>query len=100
MLTWLTADGVRRASASELDTVRVSAGRATGTGVLIGAMIGGVALALGGAYIVGVRCDDVNGCEDDYATALAYGGAVGGGSGALVEAGMGSLVIEWKRVYP
>ena len=51
MLTWRTADGVRRASASELDTVWVSAGRATGTGALIGAMIGGVALALGGAYM-------------------------------------------------
>ena len=49
---------------------------------------------------MGGRWDDVNGCEDNYATALAYGGAVGGGSGALVEAGIGSLVIEWKRVYP
>ena len=97
-LMWRVGNGDVRTPLSELDAVWVSAGRATGQGALIGASVGGGLLALGGAFLISALCD--NGCGDDYAKMILRGGAVGGGSGALLGAGIGSLVRRWRRVYP
>ena len=99
-LVWRAHNGDRRTPLSELDAVWVSAGRATGKGALIGAAVGGGLLALGGSFILRATCDNVNGCRDEYAKVILHGGAVGGGSGALLGAGIGSLVRRWRHVYP
>ena len=97
---WRAHNGDRRTPLSELDAVWVSAGRATGKGALIGAAVGGGLLALGGAFILRATCDNVNGCRGEYAKVILLGGAAGGGSGALLGAGIGSLVRRWRHVYP
>jgi len=99
-LLWRLPDGVLGIPVAELDSVWVTAGRATGKGALIGGAVGGVAFALAGVYIGLALCNNSNGCSDAYVPVGALGGLIGAGSGGLVGAGIGSLVRRWRRVYP
>ena len=72
-------------------------GRATKTAAIVGAVAGGVV----GGYAVAVACsigradDGEIGNEDQWADCALAGAAVGGAGGALVGAGIGSLIPKW-----
>jgi hypothetical protein len=74
--------------------------RATGRGAVIGAVVGGVTLALLGGVVAGGLCDSPGGCHDDYTPVLAAGFVLGASSGAVMGAGIGWLSHRWRRRYP
>ena len=83
-----------------VDTIWRRAGRATGRGAAIGAVVGGVALA--GFAALSTPGDCAQGVEWCVGTgeAALVGGAVGIAVGALLGAGIGSRKSTWRRVYP
>ena len=75
-------------------------GRSAGTGALIGAGIGALAVGGFGVFLVEALCDTGDGCHGDRLPAALYGGAIGGAGGGLVGAAIGALVKRWVRIYP
>lgn len=74
--------------------------RSTGRGAIIGGAAGAAVVSGFFFLLVNGLCESSNGCSDDYPLALAYGVAIGGSGGALVGAGIGTLVRHWQRRYP
>ena len=91
-----TETGRRGVSLSGVDTVWVR-GRAAGTGAVVGGIAGAVGLGIFTALVVDAMCE-----TDDCETAGAglVGGLIGGAGGALLGAGIGALIPKWKRRWP
>lgn len=89
-------DAVRRIAIPAIDTLWVR-GRATTTGLIVGASVGAVLGGLAGAVGASLCESD---CSDSDTGAILVGGAMGaalvGGVGALV----GAAIPKWKRKYP
>ena len=94
-----TTDGKQSVPLIAVDTLWTGH-RATGRGAVIGGVVGGVTLAVLGVALVSGLCETSGGCQDDYATAIGGGLALGGSGGALVGAGIGWLSHRWRRTYP
>ena len=69
-------------------------------GALIGGAIGAVLVGTFGILVVRGFCESSDGCSDDYPTAALFGGAIGAAGGGLLGAGVGLLVMKWKRIHP
>jgi hypothetical protein len=104
---WASPDSLRvhgrwqdQFAVAEVDTVWIRAGNRAREGALIGGTVG-AALVTGFLFaVIHGLCDAPGGCTGDYPRAVAMGVGLGGGSGALLGAGLGSLTPGWKRVYP
>jgi hypothetical protein len=94
-----TAAGERHIALAAVDTLWERQ-RGTGRGALIGAAVGGVALAAFGVFIVSALCDSGDGCGSDYPRVIGVGLVLGGAGGALVGSGVGALTHRWRRLYP
>lgn len=75
-------------------------GRSAGTGALVGAGIGAVAVGGFGVFLVDALCETGDGCRDDKLGVGAYGAVIGALGGGLLGAGIGALVKRWVRIYP
>jgi hypothetical protein len=73
--------------------------RQTRKGALLGAGIGAGTLVLTGVLLVNMACYSSE-CANDYLLAVQWGALIGGGTGAVVGAGIGYLSREWERTYP
>ena len=73
--------------------------RQTRRGALLGAGIGAGTLVLTGVLLVNMACYSSE-CANDYVLAIQWGALLGGGTGAVVGAGIGYLSREWERKYP
>ncbi|HEX9165563.1 MAG TPA: hypothetical protein VF862_06610 [Gemmatimonadales bacterium] len=91
-----TETGRRAVSLSGVDTAWVR-GRAAGTGAMIGGIAGAVGVGIFTAVVVHALCE-----TDDCETVGAgfVGGLIGGAGGALLGAGIGALIPKWKRRWP
>jgi hypothetical protein len=90
------AGRVRALPMGLIDTLWVRR-RATGRGALVGALVGGVPLALAlGALCAGYGDD----CGNNVTGAAAAGFVIGGGAGALLGSAIGSVVVRWERRIP
>jgi hypothetical protein len=96
---WLSRGGDRFAQRlSQIDTVWIQQ-RRTAEGAAIGVAVG--AAALGGlAGLVSNGLCETRNCKNETVTAILLGGLLGGGGGAILGAGVGALVKQWKRVMP
>lgn len=74
--------------------------RSAGRGALLGAGIGGVALGGFLYWILGATCESTRGCQDDQWGGAGIGFLLGGATGALLGAGVGSLIPRWERMVP
>ena len=83
-----------------VDTIWRRAGRATGRGAAIGAVVGGVALAGFAALTTPGDCAEGVECGPSTGDTALVAGAVGVAVGALLGAGIGSLKHTWRRVHP
>lgn len=101
VLVGVDAAATARVAVADVDTLWARTGRGTGRGAKIGAKLGGVALGGFAVFLFNALCDTGN-CEfgRDEWTGVAVVTAVGAAGGALVGAGVGSLVRTWRRVYP
>lgn len=72
--------------------------RQTRKGALLGAGIGAGTLVLTGVLLVNMACYSSE-CANDYVLAIQWGALIGGGTGAVVGAGIGYLSREWERKY-
>ena len=75
-------------------------GRSAGTGALIGAGVGAIAVGGFGVFLAGALCETGDGCNDDKITVALFGAAIGGAGGGLIGAAVGALVKRWVRIYP
>jgi len=84
--------------ASDVDSLWVRGGGHAGTGALIGAVLGGVALGAGGVAVAKANCEGSVNCGEagGFVFGLAVGGAVGAGIGALI----GSAFPKWRLRAP
>src|SRR2546425_7605883 len=84
--------------ASDVDSLWVRGGGHAGTGALIGAVLGGVALGAGGVAVAKANCEGSVNCGEagGFVFGLAVGGAVGAGIGALI----GSAFPKWRPRAP
>lgn len=73
--------------------------RQTQRGALLGAGIGAGTLVLTGVLLVNMTCYSSE-CANDYVLAIQWGALIGGGTGAVVGAGIGYLSRDWERKYP
>ena len=91
-----TEAGRRAVSLPGVDTAWVR-GRAAGTGAMIGGIAGAVGFGVFLAVVVDAMCE-----TDDCETVGAgfVGGLIGGAGGALLGAGIGALIPKWKRRWP
>lgn len=74
--------------------------RSTGTGALVGGAVGAAAFTGFLHLIVSALCESVEGCASDHRRAWGYGIVLGGAGGALLGAGVGSLIPRWEQVFP
>ena len=84
--------------ASDVDSLWVRGGGHAGTGALIGAVLGGVALGAAGVAVAKANCEGSVNCGEAgaFVFGLAVGGAVGAGIGALI----GSAFPKWRLRAP
>jgi hypothetical protein len=73
--------------------------RSTGTGALVGGAVGAAAFTGFLHFIISALCDSTEGCQNDHNRAWGYGIVLGGAGGALLGAGVGSLIPRWERVF-
>ena len=97
-LTLETSWGRIEVPASDVDSLWVRGGGHAGTGALIGAVLGGVALGAGGVAVAKANCEGSVNCGEAgaFVFGLAVGGAVGAGIGALI----GSAFPKWRLRAP
>ncbi len=69
-----------------------------GTGAVIGASVGGLALGSFGVLLVNGLCESSKGCSGDAVAAAIWGGAIGAAGGGVLRAGIGFLVKRWVRI--
>ncbi len=74
--------------------------RATGRGALIGAALGVLAGVVGGLAIGSIACEPVDGGNCGAAEVATLTGLVGGAGGALIGAGVGSVIPVWRLRFP
>lgn len=74
-------------------------GRATGIGALIGGITGGAVGTALGLLIGEVICDNED-CDANTLEAVALLGGGGAAGGALLGAGIGSLIPKWRLRFP
>jgi hypothetical protein len=94
ILTLDTGGGTRAGLlTSDVDSLWTRGGGHAGTGALIGAAVGGLALGAGGVALGKANCEGGYSCGDarDFVAGLVLGSALGAGIGALI----GSLVPKW-----
>jgi hypothetical protein len=82
-----------------INTVWVRQGRGA-KGALIGGAIGAALTTAFLHIVVSGLCDSTDGCHRDHVRAWGYGIAIGGAGGALIGAGVGSLVQGWDKRAP
>jgi len=93
------ADGRSSIPINTINTVWVRHGHGA-KGAQIGGVIGAVVTTAFFHLIVSGLCDSTDGCHRDHVRAWGYGIAIGGAGGALIGAGVGSLVQGWERKAP
>jgi hypothetical protein len=74
--------------------------RATGAGAKRGAVAGAIAVAAFGSFFVWGLGDSCSTCGNEYPRVIVVGGAIGAAGGALLGAGIGSLLDRWRAVLP
>jgi len=72
-------------------------GRATGTGAMVGGIVGVVSGVLFGLWVEKTFCDCVH---PNYAGAAARGGVIFGAAGLALGAVIGTAIPKWHQKYP
>ena len=93
------ADGRSSIPIHTINTVWVRQGRGA-KGALMGGVIGAALTTAFFHLMVSGLCDSTDGCHRDHVRAWGYGIAIGGAGGALIGAGVGSLVQGWDKRAP
>jgi len=90
-----------RLALADVEQVDVRSGSQAGKGARIGAGVGAAALGALSALFIRALCDipDCSFGRDEWNGVLA-GAALGGAGGALLGAGIGSLVPRWRQLVP
>ncbi len=92
-------DNIRDVPFSEINEVWKQKSHVKG-GIITGAIIGGVPVALLGALLVNATCENSDThCRGDYPVVIGYGLVLGGTAGGLVGGLIGFAVKKWERVY-
>lgn len=90
-----------RAPLARVDTLWARTGRGTARGAGIGAVVGGLALGAFTGLLVTGLCEGQRDCLDAQGAGLiGLGVGVGAAGGAVLGAGVGSLVRTWRRIHP
>jgi hypothetical protein len=92
-------DNVRDVPLPDIDAVWKQKSHVKG-GAITGAIIGAVPVALIGAFLVSVTCENSDThCRGDYPIVIGYGAAIGGAGGGLIGGLIGYSIKKWVRVY-
>ena len=98
-LTLNTASGEQSVRLVAIDTLWRQQ-RATGRGAAIGAVVGGLSVAVLGGVLAGGLCESADGCHGATAPYMGAGLVLGGTVGAVLGASIGSLAHRWGRRFP